>query len=352
MKMVRFIYLASAMIIGLMIVACGGGGGIQGPITITVNPQAVEVPIRGMQLFSANVSGTTNRSVTWTIREGAAGGTMTDSIYTAPDTPGTYHVIVTSAADPTKSATAVVTVVERPMVALDRISALTVTEGTIQFTATVSGTLNTEVDWSVEEGAAGGSVTAEGEYTAPTTEGTYHVVATSRADNTKKATATVEVSNNVNVVMQIQNRGILTLRMRMDRAPRTCRNFVNLVNKGFYDGILFHRVEPGFVVQAGDPQTKEPGWDLNDPRTGTGGPGYTIDFEPNSLKHVKYALAMARSSDINSAGSQFYVCLEAQPSLDGQYTVFGAAVRNTSVVDAIQRGDRINSATVVKRENP
>lgn len=350
--MARLTSLVLVLLISLMMVACGGGGGIEGPVTITLSPPTVEVPIRGQQLFFASVGGTSNQAVTWTIQEGSAGGTMTDNIYTAPDTAGTYHVIATSVADPTKSATATVNVVERPAVSLNRSTALTVTEGTLEFTATVTGTLNTEVDWSIEEGSAGGEITPDGVYTAPSTEGVYHVVATSRADNTKKATATVEVSNNVNVVMQIQNRGTLTLRMRTDRAPRTCRNFVNLVNKAFYDGILFHRVEPGFVVQAGDPQTKEPGWDLNDPRTGTGGPGYTIDFEPNSLKHVKYALAMARSNDINSAGSQFYICLEAQPSLDGQYTVFGAAVRNTSVVDAIQRGDRINSATVVKRESP
>jgi len=350
--MARFTSLSLVLLIGLMIIACGGGGGIQGPVTLTISPETAEVPIRSTQLFFVSVEGTNNRNVTYSVREGAAGGTMTQNIYTAPDTPGTYHIDVTSVADPTVTVTATVTVVERPSVSLNRSTALTVTEGTLEFTATVTGTLNTGVDWSIEEGATGGTITPDGVYTAPTTEGTYRVVATSRADNTKKATATVEVSNNVNVVMQIQGRGTLTLRMRTDRAPRTCRNFVNLVNKAFYNGILFHRLEPGFVVQAGDPQTKEPGWDIDDPRTGTGGPGYTIDFEPNSLKHVKYALAMARSSDINSAGSQFYICLEAQPSLDGQYTVFGAAVRNTSVVDAIRRGDRITSATVVKRENP
>jgi cyclophilin family peptidyl-prolyl cis-trans isomerase len=349
--MVRFISMGLTLMIGVMVIGCGGGGGIQGPITITLSPQTANVPIRGSQVFFAGIEGTSNRAVTWSIQEGSAGGTMNNNIYTAPDTVGTYHIVVTSVADPTKSATATVNVIESPSVSLNRSTALTVTGGTLEFIATVAGTLNTAVDWSIEEGA-GGAITPDGVYTAPTTEGTYHVVATSRADNTKKATATVEISNNVNVVMQIQGRGTLTLRMRMDRAPRTCRNFVDLVNKAFYDGILFHRVEAGFVVQAGDPQTKEPGWNLDDPRTGQGGPGYTIDFEPNSLKHVKYALAMARSSDINSAGSQFYVCLEEQPSLDGQYTVFGLAVRNTGVVDSIQRGDKINSATVVKRENP
>ncbi len=119
-------------------------------------------------------------------------------------------------------------------------------------------------------------------------------------------------------------------------APKTVENFVTLAKKGFYDGLVFHRVEPGFVVQGGDPKGN-----------GTGGPGYTIKAEFNKRKHVRGAVAMARSQNPDSAGSQFYICFQPAPFLDGQYTVFGIVTSGMEVVDKIQRGDKMKSVKIV-----
>lgn len=120
-------------------------------------------------------------------------------------------------------------------------------------------------------------------------------------------------------------------------APGTVMNFEKLANSGFYDGITFHRVEPTFVVQGGDPEG-----------TGRGGPGYSIKAEINSRKHVKGTLAMARKQiDVDSAGSQFYICLNDQPSLDGKYTVFGQVIEGMDLVEKIVIGDKMNNVTVV-----
>src|SRR5713226_7174417 len=113
-----------------------------------------------------------------------------------------------------------------------------------------------------------------------------------------------------------------------DDAPTTVAAFIKLARAGFYDGLTFHRVEPGFVIQGGDPVGN-----------GTGGPGYTLDAEFNELPHLKGTVAMARSSNPNSAGSQFYICLEDAPFLNRQYTVFGHVVEGQSVVDSIRPGD-------------
>ena len=113
-------------------------------------------------------------------------------------------------------------------------------------------------------------------------------------------------------------------------APKTVANFVTLAKKGFYNGLAFHRVVPDFVVQGGDPLG-----------TGEGGPGYTIPAEFNQQKHLRGTLAMARTSDPNSAGSQFYICLAPQPNLDNQYTVFGQVVRGMENVDKIKKGDKM-----------
>ena len=120
---------------------------------------------------------------------------------------------------------------------------------------------------------------------------------------------------------------------------------MKLAGQGFYDGQFFHRVEPGFVVQAGDPQSKTlaPG----DRKVGTGGPGYSIKAEFNKQKHERGVIAMARSSDPDSAGSQFYITLAAAPFLDGKYTVFGKVVSGMNVVDGIKVGDRIASIKLV-----
>jgi peptidylprolyl isomerase/peptidyl-prolyl cis-trans isomerase B (cyclophilin B) len=111
--------------------------------------------------------------------------------------------------------------------------------------------------------------------------------------------------------------------------------FIKLAREGFYDGLTFHRVEPGFVIQGGCPQG-----------TGTGGPGYNLAAEFNEKNHVKGTVAMARSSNPNSAGSQFYICLGDAKFLDRQYTVFGQTTEGQDVVDAIRVGDVMESVTI------
>ena len=119
-------------------------------------------------------------------------------------------------------------------------------------------------------------------------------------------------------------------------APKTVENFVTLARKGFYDGLTFHRVEPGFVIQGGDPQGN-----------GMGGPGYKIKAEFNKQKHVRGAVAMARSNDPDSAGSQFYIVLAPANFLDGKYTVFGMVTSGMDVVDKIRVGDKMKAVKIV-----
>ncbi|MGH7335440.1 MAG: peptidylprolyl isomerase [Candidatus Rokuibacteriota bacterium] len=146
-------------------------------------------------------------------------------------------------------------------------------------------------------------------------------------------------------VITLQKGGEIRIEFFPTDAPKTVENFVKLAGQGFYDGQFFHRVEPGFVVQAGDPQSKtlSPG----DRRLGTGGPGYSIKAEFNKRLHERGVIAMARSSDPDSAGSQFYITLAAAPFLDGKYTVFGKVVSGMNVVDGIKVGDRIASIKLV-----
>ncbi len=120
-----------------------------------------------------------------------------------------------------------------------------------------------------------------------------------------------------------------------DEAPQHCAAFVKLARAGFYDGLNFHRVEPGFVIQGGDPSGN-----------GTGGPGYQIDAEFSNLPHVKGTVAMARSANPNSAGSQFYICLDDASFLNKQYTVFGQTVAGQDVVDKIRKGDVMETVTI------
>ncbi len=118
-------------------------------------------------------------------------------------------------------------------------------------------------------------------------------------------------------------------------APIHSAAFVKLAKAGFYDGLVFHRVEPKFVIQGGDPKGD-----------GTGGPGYNLDQEFNDHPHFKGAVAMARSSSPNSAGSQFYICIDDARFLDKQYTVFGQTTEGQSVVDAIRKGDKMERVTI------
>ncbi|MDA8171094.1 MAG: peptidylprolyl isomerase [Nitrospiraceae bacterium] len=125
--------------------------------------------------------------------------------------------------------------------------------------------------------------------------------------------------------------GDITLKFFPEAAPNHVKNFIDLSKKGFYDGTIFHRVVPGFVIQGGDPNTKGP-----DRSTyGMGGPGYTLKAEFNSKPHKRGTLSMARSSDPDSAGSQFFITVADVPFLDNQYTVFGEVVSGMDVADKI-----------------
>jgi len=127
------------------------------------------------------------------------------------------------------------------------------------------------------------------------------------------------------------NLGNIQFELLSDIAPETVRNFIKLAKSGFYDGTLFHRVIPKFMIQGGDPNTKE-----SDKSTwGTGGPGYNIKAEFNSRSHLRGIVSMARSSDPDSAGSQFFIVTSDSTFLDREYTVFGQVVDGMEVVDKI-----------------
>ena len=138
-------------------------------------------------------------------------------------------------------------------------------------------------------------------------------------------------------VITLEKGGEIQLEFYPQDAPKTVENFVTLAKKGFYNGLNFHRVVPDFVVQGGCPKGN-----------GTGGPGYNVKAEFNKQKHVRGTLAMARSQDPDSAGSQFYICYGNTPHLDGQYTVFGKVVSGMELVDRIKQGDKMTSVTIAE----
>lgn len=132
------------------------------------------------------------------------------------------------------------------------------------------------------------------------------------------------------VTFEMENGGIIKAELYPEVAPNTVNNFISLVKSGFYDGLIFHRVIKGFMIQGGDPQG-----------SGIGGPGYSIKGEftangfKNDLKHEKGVLSMARAMNPNSVGSQFFIMHELAPHLDGQYAAFGKVIEGVDVVDAI-----------------
>lgn len=126
------------------------------------------------------------------------------------------------------------------------------------------------------------------------------------------------------------DKGDMLLELFPKAAPRHVASMCDLIKKGYYNGLSFHRVVPGFVIQGGCPKGD-----------GTGGPGYTLPAEFNPRKHLKGTLAMARTMDPNSAGSQFYICLDAIPHLDNQYTVFGQIVQGHEIPEKIKQGDKM-----------
>ena len=137
------------------------------------------------------------------------------------------------------------------------------------------------------------------------------------------------------VTIEMENGGIIRAELYPEVAPNTVRNFVSLAQKGFYDGTIFHRVIPGFMIQGGDPDGN-----------GTGGPGYGIKGEfamngfKNDLKHTTGVLSMARSQRPNSAGSQFFIMVDDAPHLDGQYAAFGKVTEGIDVAQAIVSSPR------------
>lgn len=132
------------------------------------------------------------------------------------------------------------------------------------------------------------------------------------------------------VTIEMENGGIMKAELYPEIAPNTVNNFISLINKGFYDGVIFHRVISGFMIQGGDPKG-----------VGVGGPGYCIKGEftgngfKNDLKHDRGVLSMARTMAPNSAGSQFFVMHQNSPHLDGQYAAFGKLTEGFDVLDAI-----------------
>lgn len=126
--------------------------------------------------------------------------------------------------------------------------------------------------------------------------------------------------------------GDIEMKFYPEMAPKHVENFVNLAKAGFYNGTIFHRVIPGFMIQGGDPNTK----DLNKPETyGMGGPSHRLKAEFNNTPHRRGIVSMARTNDPNSAGSQFFIVVKDSNFLDGQYTVFGEVVKGMDVVDKI-----------------
>ncbi|MCL2363064.1 MAG: peptidylprolyl isomerase [Defluviitaleaceae bacterium] len=140
---------------------------------------------------------------------------------------------------------------------------------------------------------------------------------------------------NPQVIITMQSGGQMKLELYPDTAPKSVKNFLSLVNDGFYDGLIFHRVIPGFMIQGGCPDG-----------TGMGGPGYQIEGEfasngiANPVNHVRGVLSMARSGDPNSAGSQFFIMHADAPHLDGSYAAFGKLLEGFEVLDAIAACDK------------
>ena len=137
------------------------------------------------------------------------------------------------------------------------------------------------------------------------------------------------------VTFEMENGGVIKAELYPEIAPNTVNNFLSLVNSGFYDGLIFHRVIPGFMIQGGDPQG-----------TGMGGPGYRIKgefkhngFSKNNLKHDRGVLSMARSMMPDTAGSQFFIMHDKAPHLDGEYAAFGKVIEGMDAVDEIAACD-------------
>jgi peptidyl-prolyl cis-trans isomerase B (cyclophilin B) len=143
---------------------------------------------------------------------------------------------------------------------------------------------------------------------------------------------TVSTPNTNEVAVITTTEGTMVVEFWTDAAPNTIANFKKLANSGFYDGTAFHRVIKGFMIQGGDPLTKDPS---KEDAWGTGGPGYSIKAEFNDHPHVRGVISMARSQDPDSAGSQFFICHGDPSFLDHQYTTFGKLIKGDDVLEKI-----------------
>lgn len=142
------------------------------------------------------------------------------------------------------------------------------------------------------------------------------------------------LSSNARAVIKTIH-GRIVIKFYPDKAPHTVNRIAELIESGFYDGLTFHRVEPGMLIQGGDPNGN-----------GTGGSGKKLKAEFNSQPHVPGTVAMARAQSPDSADSQFYICISALPMLDGKYTVFGQVVQGMDVVSKIAVGDKMLSVVI------
>jgi len=170
-------------------------------------------------------------------------------------------------------------------------------------------------------------------------------MAGNRKAEVEAAQKTIDFSKNKYQLVLDTSMGKITLDMLPEVAPGHVKNILGLAKIGFYDGLTFHRVISGFMIQGGCPEG-----------TGTGGPGYTIKAEFNATKHEPGVLSMARTNDPNSAGSQFFICLETVPHLDRQYTAFGRTADAASLavvkkIGAVETGaqDRPTTPVVIKK---
>jgi peptidyl-prolyl cis-trans isomerase B (cyclophilin B) len=149
---------------------------------------------------------------------------------------------------------------------------------------------------------------------------------------TTNAAAAAKPADTNEVAVIKTTEGDMVIEFWTDAAPKTIANFKKLAGSGFYDGTCFHRVIKGFMIQGGDPLTKDPSAEA---RWGTGDPGYKIDAEFNDHSHVRGVISMARSQDPNSAGSQFFICHGSPTQLDHQYTTFGHLIKGDDVLEKI-----------------
>jgi peptidyl-prolyl cis-trans isomerase B (cyclophilin B) len=150
------------------------------------------------------------------------------------------------------------------------------------------------------------------------------------AEEKKAESPTMNALNEVAVIKTSE--GEMVVQFWTDAAPNTIENFKKLAREGFYDGTIFHRIVKGFMIQGGDPNSKDP---AKENSYGEGGPSYKIKAEFNDHSHQRGVISMARSSDPDSAGSQFFICLAPVPRLDHQYTTFGKLIKGADVLEKI-----------------